>query len=621
MHLPHRFYKFPLRFDVERLRAELAAIPEEAWRFHPQNFNGNSALPLIATYGDIESDGFEPPMEPTEYLLQSPYIQQVLGEFKTVLGRARFMRLEPGSGVPLHFDIRYYWRTHCRVHIPVITDPAIRFHCETENVHMAEGEAWTFDNWRNHWVVNETPVRRVHLTFDTFGSNEFWDMAKPLGGESPARLVPFKRNAQAQLMLETYMGDPVMHPAELDEEFRRLVADLEAVPENDPAQIAFVRNLTGSIGREWRLVWHAYGPEGRGLERFMALAQCGKDAVASISKDLLLASNGRPLTSALPATFDAMIAPTAAAQFRMDKLASPGLRKAGPRFEKPIFIVAAPRSGSTLLFETLSANEAFWTLGGEGHQHVERIAALNPRSRDFDSNRLTKNDADEAAVEELCANYLAGLRKGKQMYTDMRGAPRSVRFLEKTPKNALRIPFFKAMFPDAKFIFLHREPRANMSAIIEAWRSGRFVTYKDLPGWSGPPWSLLLIPGWRELAGRNLGEIAMRQWRDTNAVILGDLEALPGSDWCAVAYEDFLADPGAELMRLCAFAGVPFDAEMQKIVSRPLKPSRYTLTPPDPQKWRKNEALIVPYLGATRAMAERLEALAAEEFAAIVPAG
>ncbi len=611
MHLPHRFYKFPIRFDVERLKAELAAIPEEAWRFHPQNFNGNSALPLIATYGDIESDGFEPPMEPTEYLLQSPYVQQVLGEFKTVLGRARFMRLEPGHGVPLHFDMRYYWRTHCRVHIPVVTDPDVRFHCEDESVHMAEGEAWTFDNWRNHWVVNETQVRRVHLTFDTFGSNEFWDMAKPLGEEqAPARLVPFKRNAQTQLMLETHMGDAVMHPAELDEEFRRLMADIEAVPENDPAQIAFVRNLTGSIGREWRLIWHAYGPDGPGLERFMALAKCGKDAVASISKELRLASNGRPLTAVLPATFDAMIDPSAAAQFRMNKAAAPAARAKGPRFEKPVFIVAAPRSGSTLLFETLAANSAFWTLGGEGHAHVERIEALNPRARDFSSNRLTRDDASDENKEALLANYLMGLRNtAKKMFSDVEAAPRTVRFLEKTPKNALRIPFFKAVFPDAKFIFLHREPRANISAIIEAWRSGRFVTYKELPGWNGPPWSLLLIPGWRELGECELGEIAMRQWRDTNAAILDDLDALPENDWCAVSYDDFLSDPGAELMRLCTFAGVPFDAEMQKIVSRPLKASRYTLTPPDPQKWRKNEALIAPHLAAAGAVAERLAGL------------
>jgi len=606
MHLPHRFYKFPFRFDVARLKAELFAIPEEAWRHHPQDFSGNSALPLISTNGDIDDNGFEAPMMPTDYLKSSPYIQQILGEFRTLLGRARFMRLEPGFGVPEHFDVQYYWRTHSRVHIPIVTDPAIRFHCESESVHMAEGEAWTFDNWRMHQVVNETPVRRVHLTFDTFGSTDFWELAKPLGQEPPPRLIPFRPGAQPKLIFETYAGEPAMTPAELDLELTQLMADMAAYPGNDAAEMAHVRALTESMRKEWRTVWHLYGPTAKGLQGMAALAGWAKNAGASVSRNLMLASNGRPLQTVLTATFGAMIKPTA--QFRVGGPAG----RAVPRFEKPVFIMAAPRSGSTLLFESLGANEAFWTLGGEGHQHVERIDALKMRARDFSSNRLTKDDVDAETAQQLLANYLVSLRNAKgELFTDLEPAPTSVRFLEKTPKNALRIPFFKAIFPDAKFIFLHREPRANMSAIIEAWRSGRFVTYRDLPGWSGPPWSLLLIPGWRELIGRDPGEIAMRQWRDTNAAILDDLAALAPNDWCAVSYEEFLADPGRELERLCAFAGVVYSDAMRAVAARPLKPSRYTLTPPDPQKWRKNESLIAPHLAGTEAVAERLAQLGA----------
>jgi Sulfotransferase family/Aspartyl/Asparaginyl beta-hydroxylase len=611
MHLPHRFYKFPFRFDTERLKAELFAVPEGAWRHHPQDFSGNSALPLISTNGDVDDNGFEAPMTPTEYLKASPYIQQILGEFRTLLGRARFMRLEPGFGVPAHFDVQYYWRTHTRVHIPIVSDPAIRFHCESESVHMAEGEAWTFDNWRMHEVVNETPVRRVHLTFDTFGSTDFWELAQPLGQERPARFIPFQKGAQPKLMFETFAGEPAMQPAELDLELWQLMADVAAYPGNDPAGIAHVRALTDSIRKEWRTVWYLYGPTAKGLQGLAALSSWAKNAVTSVSKNLLLASNGRPLATVLTATFGAMIKPTA--QFRVGGAAG----RAVPRFDKPVFIVAAPRSGSTLVFESLAANEAFWTLGGEGHQHVERIEALKMRTRDFSSNRLVASDVTPDISQELLANYLVSLRNAKgELFTDAEPAPKSVRFLEKTPKNALRIPFFKAIFPDAKFIFLHREPRANMSAIIEAWRSGRFVTYRDLPGWSGPPWSLLLIPGWRELSGRDPGEIAMRQWRDTNRTILDDLAALPAGDWCAVSYEEFLADPAGELQRLCTFAGVAYSDAMRTIAARPLKPSRYTLTPPDPQKWRKNETLIAPHLAATEAVFEKLSQLGAETKAA-----
>jgi hypothetical protein len=269
----------------------------------------------------------------------------------------------------------------------------------------------------------------------------------------------------------------------------------------------------------------------------------------------------------------------------------------GPSFDRPIFIVSAPRSGSTMLFEMLAANEAFSTLGGEGHGHVESIQSLSPRSRDYHSNRLTAADATAEIGARLLANYRANIAAMNV---------KAIRFLEKTPKNALRIPFFKAIFPGAKFIFLHREAKANISAIMEAWRSGHFVTYPGLPEWTGLPWSLLLIPGWRELIGADLAEIAMRQWRDTNDVIMADLAQLPKQDWLRVRYEDVVSSPMATLKRLCEFTDVPFGERIRMVANKPLRPSRYTLTAPNPEKWRKNESAMMPVLAAAQATIGKL---------------
>ena len=57
MKLDTEFIKLPLTFDVERMRAEVEAIPESDWRPHPQGHPGNSALPLIALNGDPTDDG------------------------------------------------------------------------------------------------------------------------------------------------------------------------------------------------------------------------------------------------------------------------------------------------------------------------------------------------------------------------------------------------------------------------------------------------------------------------------------------------------------------------------------------------------------------------------------
>ena len=111
--------------------------------------------------------------------------------------------------------------------------------------------------------------------------------------------------------------------------------------------------------------------------------------------------------------------------------------------------------------------------------------------------------------------------------------------------------------------------------MLDAWRSERFVTYRNLPGWDGPPWSLLLTPGWRELGGRPLAEVVTRQWSTTVDVLLDDLHdstptggaSRPTTSWWRSR---------TEIQRLCAFLEIDWDDEL----AEPLPDSRHTLDSP-----------------------------------------
>lgn len=275
------------------------------------------------------------------------------------------------------------------------------------------------------------------------------------------------------------------------------------------------------------------------------------------------------------------------------------------RFYRPVFIVAAPRSGSTLLFETLAANSAFSTLGGEAHWLVESMPELRPGAIGVDSNRLIGEHCTPLVASRITSTVSDRL-------VDAKGAPvtgnQSVRFLEKTPKNSLRIPFFLRVFPDARFIFLWRDPRENMSSIMEAWRDTKWVTYRDLPGWRGA-WSLLLPPGWESMRDRPLETVAAFQWAVTNRIILNDLAALPKNRWTALSYADFLSDPQMQVRRLCEFAEVPFEEEFARGLESPLPLSRYTQTVPREGKWLKNKPEILRVLPSVEPIWERLKAL------------
>ena len=182
----------------------------------------------------------------------------------------------------------------------------------------------------------------------------------------------------------------------------------------------------------------------------------------------------------------------------------------------------------------------------------------------------------------------------------------SPRLLEKTPKNILRVPVMRKVFPDARYVVLFREPAAVLSSMIEAWRSGHFVTYRQLPGWQGPPWSLLLVPGWQRVSGRPLEEVVAYQWGRAMHVLLEDLEALPVSSWMPVRYEALVADPQAQVARLCAWLALDWDMELRQL---PL--SRFTVSAPQPGKWRRNEAQIRRVLPLVEGIQARVEALLA----------
>ena len=117
----------------------------------------------------------------------------------------------------------------------------------------------------------------------------------------------------------------------------------------------------------------------------------------------------------------------------------------------------------------------------------------------------------------------------------------------------------------------------------EAWRSGGFVTYPQLPGWRGPPWSLLLVPGWQRLNGMQIPQIVAHQWAITTETMLDDLEKIDPARVQVADYSTFLASPQDEIERLSAGVGLSWDRSLGSTL--PL--SKTTVSAPEPDKWRR----------------------------------
>lgn len=263
MKLQVPFIQLPIRFDVERMTDDVRALGDDAWRPHPQKFPGNFSLPLISVRGDPDSDAIAGPMRPTKSLEQCRYLQQVLWRLGAVWGRTRLMKLSGGAEVSPHADINYYWRDRVRVHVPITTNPAVRFSCGEAEVNMAQGECWIFDTWRPHRVINPVACERVHLVADTVGSDLFWDLAAR--GRAPGLTLPNGWQAEefdgneavgrtTNLDLESVNVPQVMTPWELRDHVNFILMHVEPHP-----QLANVQRQAARFMAGWQALWARHG--------------------------------------------------------------------------------------------------------------------------------------------------------------------------------------------------------------------------------------------------------------------------------------------------------------------------------------------------------------------------
>ena len=266
---------------------------------------------------------------------------------------------------------------------------------------------------------------------------------------------------------------------------------------------------------------------------------------------------------------------------------------AGARLDRPVFVIGAPRSGTSMLFAILRTCRALTHWPGEAHEVWE--ADHHPALTGWSSNVLGADDAtDEVAARIRRELYLAtGSRR---------------RLVDKTPRNTLRVPFIDAVFPDARFVFLQRDGRDNVNSLINAWRTPRFRTYElpephAIPGADPRWWKFVLYPGWEQDRNGPLEIVCAKQWKLCNDFAFGALRALGEERWTRVRYEDLDADPEGEVGRVMDFIGLSYEPEVRERARASGTIPVNVVTPPERGKWRRENpreiAAILPLIRST----------------------
>jgi hypothetical protein len=204
-----------------------------------------------------------------------------------------------------------------------------------------------------------------------------------------------------------------------------------------------------------------------------------------------------------------------------------------------LFVIGPPRSGSTLLMRMLSSHSAIYS---RAEPHL-----LTPLAHLGFYDTVDKAPFDHLQAQQSVREYVADLPRGEadyldacRAYTDVlygrmlaaRGKGKPL-FLDKTPANALVLPFIAKLYPRARYVVLTRHPAAIWSSYANSFFDGDYVAARKFN-----PILNRYVPA----MARFLRERPVPMVR--------------------VAYEDLVRRPEEEMRRVFEFLGLPFEADV-----------------------------------------------------------
>ncbi|MEL7038725.1 MAG: sulfotransferase [Cyanobacteria bacterium J06592_8] len=217
-----------------------------------------------------------------------------------------------------------------------------------------------------------------------------------------------------------------------------------------------------------------------------------------------------------------------------------------PNLKKPVFIFGAPRSGTTFLGKCLGELP-------ELSYHYEPVLTKAV------SRYVYTNQWSKAQAQFL---YKSVYRWLMRLHTDG-----DLRFVEKTPRNSLILPFLYETFPDGRFIHIIRDGRdAALSLAKKPWyrNDKKGCGAKDPSGYPFGPMARFWVKPEEVERFETTNDVHRCVWL-WRVYVNSALEAasnLPSDQYYELKYEDLVMNPNNEAEGLLDFL------EIEKTESR-----------------------------------------------------
>lgn len=228
----------------------------------------------------------------------------------------------------------------------------------------------------------------------------------------------------------------------------------------------------------------------------------------------------------------------------------------------PVFIIGCGRSGTTALGRLLMRHDSILYLHEPGYLWV----AIDPRT-DFSG---AYGAAGQCILESV--DLTESARQAARRLFGLIGVLARGRIIcEKTPINALRIGWLRAIFPQARFLWIVRSADAVIRSIARISKEVRISIpgRKHYHAWWGVEerkWRCLLAdaqavfgPTPFAFSAAECRDDLVRgavEWCVSSRLCLDWSQRIPPSHYLAVAHADLAADPASTLSRITAWLGL-----------------------------------------------------------------
>jgi len=253
-----------------------------------------------------------------------------------------------------------------------------------------------------------------------------------------------------------------------------------------------------------------------------------------------------------------------------------------PAMPDPVFLIGCSRSGTTVTYQTFAESRELRALGYELPEFWDQV--WGPHDNGWASEAAGAGDARPEHRDAALRYFFERLGAGQ--------------VIDKTCINVMRVPYLLQLFPQARFVFIHRDGRDNISSLMDGWRFDRHFGLNRflgapaetvaIDGGAFDEWSFFLPPGWRDYNQAPLEEVCAFQWLSANRMALDARAGVPDGQWVQMRYEDIFEQPVEMFEQAFARLGLEFDTPLRKYCETLNKrPTSIVNGAPRKAKWKQ----------------------------------